>query len=716
MATDAQAMLERLRREQGGPTATPEQQLSPAAQMLADLRQEQGGPTVAPAQPEQPAEDGDRGDFLRGLTQNIAQGITLGFGDEIVAGLTAPIAAISQGVPVSEAFRDILEAERFGTEQFAEQRPVAATAAQIVGGLATGGAGASRAAGAKVFQGATTRAGRIAQRTGAAAAAGVPIGAVFGAGTAEGGLQERAVGAAEGAAIGAVGGAALRPVIAGATGALKLGAKGLRGVSRALTKTEADQANLQIARSLQRDDVIGTARQSIQKLGPGATIADAAGESTLLELERVASSPASRNTVVKAITERLNGQRSRIASDVREIFTPQTRTFQEQIETITTEASRKAAPLYAKAYAADVDNSAGALKKLLSNPRIREAVNAGVKNVKSKTIDPADPNADVLLRLQAGADADNPNLMVWDHAKRALDDLQGKALNSGQRSLARDIAGNLKALRTVLDKKVPTYGQARAVWAGGKEAEEAFRSGTRILDRLTNLEEGADESIKLFDELSDAGKQLYRTGVGQRLENILNTAPEALDGTPGASLIKQIAGSPEKRRVLANAIPDETVRKQFFKSLQLERESVKRSGEVLRNSRTELRRALKNESQASMRGVVSNLVAGQFALSGNQFAQLRLVSSIFGKVGTLPPGVNRQVAEKLVETRGTEIQRTLNEIDRLIRIPKSLKEATNLSPSDTVKFFLDNPDAARKFNETASAITAAVAADKRNRQ
>ena len=694
----------------------------------------QGGGQPAVPQP-------DTGITKREALQQATQGLSLGFGEELTAGLAALLAKTEPGEqPFMETFRDILEAERGQIAQTQEQHPVASTLLQIGGGLATGGVGATRAAGAKVFQGAATRGGQIAQKVGSAAAAGVPAGAVFGAGTAEGGLPERAVGAAEGAAIGAVGGAALRPVIAGLTKGVKLGAQGVRGAVRILTKTDADKANATIAQRLLRDDSATVVRQNLRELGEGATIPDAAGEATRIELERVAALPASRNQIVKAVTERLNGTRSRIASDVREIFTPGSQTFDETVAEITRKASEKASPLYARAYAAKVDNTAPALKELLKNPRIRKAIPKALDRIKSKTVGPDDPERAAILAVQKGtqraagpkiirdpsisrakqaaqdgvpdevkAALKEPTMIVWDHVKRVLSDQQFKAF-SKQPGLARDIGKNLRELTAALDSQVPAYGQARKIWAGGKEAENAFEAGTEVLGGLTRLKTGAKASIRTFNDLSDASKQLYRTGVGQDIENTLLTVGD--DATE--SLVKQIAGNPAKRKVLKNAMPDAAQRKQFLRTLTSERDFAKNANEALKGSRSELRRTLKDEDKASMGTIFSNLIAGQFALSGNQFAQLRLVSSLAGKTGSLSDKANILIGKKLTETRGAEINKTLNEIDRLIGLPKSLKEAQK--SSNIVKFMLDNPDAARKFNETASAVTAAVMADKRSRE
>ena len=686
------------------PDGTPDQVIQDTVRRMVQGETPQA-PQAAPAQPEQGA------DFEVGALRSLASGVSAGFGDEIEAffrTLNAPPTA-----PFRERLSTSLDEIRAEQEQFAQENPKTAFGLEVAGGLTTGGVGASRAAAAKVFQGAVTRGGQIAQRVGSTAAAGVPAGAAFGAGTAEGGIVDRVQGAATGAVVGGVGGAVLRPLIAGGTALLRLGGNTVRGITRALTKTENDVANAQIAKSLVRDDAVSTVRQSLDDLGQGATIADSAGEATKILTERVAGTPASRNVVVQRITERLDGSRDRIASDVRETFTPGNLTFDETVKGITKQASEEAAPLYAQAYASVVNNSTPAMKELLKNPRIQKAIPKALERIKSKTVQAGDPDEAAIRAIQddAGDSLTDPSMIVWDHVKRVLSDEQFKAFSKNP-SLARDIGKNVKQLTGVLDKQVPAYGQARKIWAGSKEAEDAFNAGTEVLDGLTSLKTGAKASVALFDELSDAGKQLYRTGVGQDIENkILTTADDTT-----ASLVSRIAGNPAKRKVLENAIPDAAERGAFTKSLLAQRDFTKNSNEILKNSRVAIRRSLKDEDSASIRTVLSNLIAGQFALSGNQFAQLRLVSNLAGKAGGLSDEANRLIGRKLTETRGAEILKTLNAVDRLSRLPPSLREATKLSPSDVVKFFLDNPTATRKFNETASAVTAAVASDKRSRE
>jgi len=92
---------------------------------------------------------------------------------------------------------------------------------------------------------------------------------------------------------------------------------------------------------------------------------------------------------------------------------------------------------------------------------------------------------------------------------------------------------------------------------------------------------------------------------------------------------------------------------------------------------------------------------------GNMFASLGLASqAMLGR--KVSEGVNRKTAAKLLETEGVKIQQTLREIDKLIGIPKNFKLAMLKSPIQTTRFFLDNPVAANKFRELATAVLVGI--------
>ena len=138
-----------------------------------------------------------------GILNPLAQGLTFGFSDELAAGLGAvagkvlpeSMGGMPSGHSVAETYRDIRNQIREETEAFREQNPKTAFAAEMAGGLATGGAGGARIAGSQAAQ----QLGRY----GAPMAAGAIEGGLYGAGGAEE-LEDVPLSAAIGAGTGAV--------------------------------------------------------------------------------------------------------------------------------------------------------------------------------------------------------------------------------------------------------------------------------------------------------------------------------------------------------------------------------------------------------------------------------------------------------------------------------------------------------------------------------
>lgn len=132
----------------------------------------------------------------------LAQGATFGFADELAALPAAAIAKalgdVPEGVSFMDAYRGIRDEIRGDTQAYAEANPGTALAAEVAGGLLTGGAAARQAF--KAIP-AATNLGKV----GTGALTGAVEGGLYGAGSAEEG--GRLEGAAQGATVGAVGGA-----------------------------------------------------------------------------------------------------------------------------------------------------------------------------------------------------------------------------------------------------------------------------------------------------------------------------------------------------------------------------------------------------------------------------------------------------------------------------------------------------------------------------
>lgn len=186
-----------------------------------------------------------------GAAREAIQGATFEFGDEIGLGAAALAAKGAQkvglapdtGESIGEIYRDMRGAYGAEREQFREENPGTAVAANLAGALGTGGAGAVR--------GMTALAPRIGTMGAAATVGGAQAGA-YGAGAAEPG--ERIEGAAKAAPVGAV----LAPVATAGANALAstLANRGAeRWVSRLLPNR--DQVRQAAQRSFAEADNLG---------------------------------------------------------------------------------------------------------------------------------------------------------------------------------------------------------------------------------------------------------------------------------------------------------------------------------------------------------------------------------------------------------------------------------------------------------------------------
>ncbi|MBF9234683.1 hypothetical protein [Microvirga alba] len=181
--------------------------------------------------------------------EGILQGLTFGFGDELMAGAMTPIEAIKGAITGQDAGKDIgqrfsdaytrkLEQERGKLDVAREEYPIATGIGSVAGGLTTGG---------NLAKGGVTLLNiakpTVPKMVGAGAAEGAIYGGLYGAGEGEG-VDDRLAKAGRGAAIGTLVGGGLGAI--GARGAQKAAekavpdAQGLKAASNALYKQAED--------------------------------------------------------------------------------------------------------------------------------------------------------------------------------------------------------------------------------------------------------------------------------------------------------------------------------------------------------------------------------------------------------------------------------------------------------------------------------------------
>jgi len=436
---------------------------------------------TAPVEAQAPQEEPKNGlgEKLGSVVQGIGQGATFGFGDEIEAVLASIIPADKLVALDGSAdirfgkLRHNLEQIQERNRKQKEANPKTALASELAGAVLTGGAGVAKLGAVK------------------ASAVG---GAAYGAGSEDGGLADRAQGAAIGAALGAAGGKAAE-VVAPIT------AKAFRGIaSKFANRGKITKADNIIIKEVMRQNGIGKS-EAIEKL---ANLSDETPELLFQKLglqefaEGTATSGgATRETFEKAIIEQQRGQQDRISKAVKRIIGA--KDFNSLKGEIGEKLSGEGSKLYQEAFSEPFTVSRE-LAQLSQRPAMKKALAQGAKIA-------ADEGIDV---------ADNP-LLTYHYAKMGLDRMIGTSVRkSGGNPQSRAFMKVKEQLLSEMDA-VPQYAQARQLWAGQKANESALELGRSVLSKR------ADDVAQSVQGLSQGEKQHMLAGVIQAIDDKLQT-------------------------------------------------------------------------------------------------------------------------------------------------------------------------------------------------
>lgn len=289
----------------------------------------------------------------------VGQGAALGFGDEIEAGLRTGFGLLGD---YDETVKDV----RDQIKGFRDENPATALAAEIGGGLLTGGVGGAKAAGTAFGRNVISKFGAPAFAAGIGAGEGAVAG--IGAGETAG---ERAVGGAIGGTIGGVAGAAVPALVGAGKGVVN---RVRSGVSEKAAKDTAD------IKAIQALEEAGTSPEAVQQaldetaaMGvTDAMIPDVAGEATR-RLARGATTIAGdgSDVAVKALDERAANLGDEIANDVGTVLAGG-KTAREAEEAIIKRQQANAKSDYDKAFnnpAEEFEDEFGEIRMTDPSPR-----------------------------------------------------------------------------------------------------------------------------------------------------------------------------------------------------------------------------------------------------------------------------------------------------------------------------------------------------------
>lgn len=569
----------------------------------------------------------------------VAQGATFGFGDEILAGIHAIDPTSGPGT-VKEKYAQKVKEIRDKIAAYREANPKSNFALEMAGGLipAVGSGGATAVAKQGLKQ---------------AVKAGAGYGALAGAGNAEGDLTERAKGALLGGATGAVVGGAIHEIPNTVRFARNI--TGLRAKSSA-----GSLADDLVAKSLERDsmtpqDLLNAATEA-KASGKPNILPDLAGENTLGLARAAQATPSkAKEALAKTLTERQEGQLSRLSSDLES----QVRTGQKDAhavgEELLAQREREAAPFYEAAHPKTVKGEV--FSKALELPRFQQAFNVGrrIAATEGETL----PDFVGLSKQFGTGVTDKIPLTIksLDYMKQGLDDVIDSRMRAGKmgRKEARALRNRLDQVLAEADKQVPEYGKARQLYAGPSRLNDALEEGRDFLKQDSRVT-ASDLARK-----TDSEREMYRIGGMDAIRQEMEKAQD------GADLTRRLFGSPDKRQKLKVLFPDEKSFNEFAKSVEQEAKMVKTSRTILGGSPT-----------ARIAAELSDLGGeniGEAALRGGAFPHsipFRVAAAAMKKRAQ---GISQNVADELS-------QRMLMSPDQVIQYsPRLEKKAVQVARS-----------------------------------
>lgn len=488
----AKELLEELR---GGEVATVP--TGDARELLEQLRSEQRPARKYPFLTDEQSRRADEiGNPTAAVSEPFRQGMSLGFGDELAAAGRAAIVSPFDERTFGEVYGDTMREQREDLEQARKDHPVIAAGSEMAGAVLP-----------------SAKAGNLALSTAKNVPAWLKLmlaggveGGIYGAGTGAGGEPEGAEPGsrlASGATSAAVG-AALTPL--GLAAAPVLGFLKNTGVrlARRLTDTPRRQAERLASNALRTDLADPESVTRLTRAGTNSPLVLAdVGENTLGLARGAHAKPGPfRTDANRMLVDRQQGQQGRLIQALG-IRGPQQ--FKDNLDDWASSRITAAKPKYDEAYAASFNASSPQMQALLAKPAMRRALIEAERKIANEG------------GIKGG------NVQRLDFAKRALDDMIGAAQREGKGDEAR-ILGNIKReLVAEVDRQVPAYAQARAIFAGEAAMREAADFGSSLFKR--NVPH--DEARRLVDDMADSELEAFRRGALRGLIEQLETTPES---------------------------------------------------------------------------------------------------------------------------------------------------------------------------------------------
>jgi hypothetical protein len=621
---------------------------------------------------------------LQGGARGFAQGLTFGFADEIEAGLKTGGGFLGDySKSVKQIRDDIDEVRRKAPGLALGSELTGAVLPSLAAGLFSGGTGTVAglgATGARVASGAAKaqQAAKAAvgldkakkaeavtkavsdpsllKSIGKGAGIGAGYGGLYGVGTAEGGLGERAIGGATGAALGGVTGGAVPLVAQG-------GLKTLQNIGKSFgvggQKTAEQFSDVKILQALERD---GLSRQGAieklqlaEKLGQkDLLIADLGEDLAQLGFASQAIAGGSRKEVSELLEGRAMSQAERISDDLIDQSKLKGPFSTEYVDELAKIQEAAAGPAYRNAYKVNIpantkitrknlkgQTESVALSDLFTGPRkdvmiIASKQGKKILGARGETV----PDLSKVLKDDKLLEEflSKPIPTQYLHAiKRGLDDIIEKGTDSFGKvnSYGAAVTDAKVILNKLIEKKNPAYAKANKDFSDIARLKDSFNLG------LGNKKMSTSQMAKILKSLNESEKEAFRVGLVARMKD------QSLKAVDNTDFTKRIFGSPEKRSLIRMVFPKTKEGKEayqnFKKIIDFEKAKVQTRTKVTGGSPTAARQeAIKEAAIDPTLGVIGRAIAGDVPGAARQS-----LAAIGARAGGLSPEGANQIARKL---------------------------------------------------------------------
>ena len=476
-------------------------------------------------------------DISGGYLDKYLKGATMGFGDELVAGMRTGLGAVVDPLRhIGDAnYKSVPLAERYNYEKALEDERakdadkktgLLGTAAELAGGLGTG-VGAARSGLTLLKNGQT-----LGQMARAGAMEGAGYGAISGAGEGDG-VNDRL----QKAFTGGVAGAALGGTIPLAAEGIKVAAA--KPISNILAARDPQGAAVaRLAEDLQSSgktiDQVKLEIDSANAAGIPITLADVLGKEGQRRLYTAAgASGPGRDFATTFLDQRQAGQSGRIANLFDEALGAD-RTAKQAGEAFIDQARKQSEPYY-KAIQEYPSEITPRVENFLKEPLMKDALNKGIQIQRNNAIAAGEDLSGYTLReTQRANDAglNSFNFKNYQAMKIGLDDMLEQYRDKTTGKLVLDAYGkSVLKMRQALDDDLKQmfdgYAKADAMYAGPASVDQAVGLGKQMAGSGRY-----EDNIAAFNNLTDAQKVGARLGYA---DNKLSAIERRSEGTNNAN-------------------------------------------------------------------------------------------------------------------------------------------------------------------------------------